>query len=332
VFYNSLNNPTGFIQPSLLCAGTYSTDECNSTRKNVGYVGLLRISEFTTAGAASSYLNISDYQWTMNISTSNIRVITNTGTQSNAAVNNGYGVRPVVVLKNDILVASGVGTSTSPYRLVGDDSASINDSLNTRYSGEYVNYSNKIWRIVGKNIDGTTKLILNSNDGNRAFDTGLSQIFDPTQSANIGYYLNNTFYNSLTNNEYIADGIWYLGQWERNSDYTTAITGSTNTYAPVIAKVGLIRIDELFSGNDLDDNSSLWRTITPKIAGTFNLQTYTTQHTNVLSATGTYATPAQSIGNYATVAVRPVINLKSNICITNGTGLSSNPYTVNLCS
>src|SRR5690554_5661885 len=75
--------------------------------------------------------------------------------------------------------------------------------LHNKPPGTIITFSGLQWVILEQMSDGTTYILLNSNDGNRAFDPNNTQFFNPSDGNNIGYYLNNTFYNNLSQKELI---------------------------------------------------------------------------------------------------------------------------------
>lgn len=76
--------------------------------------------------------------------------------------------------------------------------------------GSLITFSSKQWVILDQIEDGTTYIILNSNDGDRAFDPDNTNLFNPDDDNNIGYYLNSTFYNSLSQKDLILDHSWEI--------------------------------------------------------------------------------------------------------------------------
>ena len=67
--------------------------------------------------AGESWLTLSPYDF--NPSAQDVFVVGYQGRLEDGAVFNPvYGVRPAIVLANDLVVAQGMGTSTSPYELV----------------------------------------------------------------------------------------------------------------------------------------------------------------------------------------------------------------------
>ncbi len=100
-------------------------------------------------------------------------------------------------------------------------------------TGTIITFSDKQWIVLEQKGDGTTYILLNSNDGNRAFDPDNTQLFNPSDSNNIGYYLNNTFYNSLSQKDLIE-----TYSWDRKYE------DGSGSQANVNAKIGLISVEE----------------------------------------------------------------------------------------
>ena len=127
------NNPN----PSLTCPN--NNDKFTMDRKNgngaLSYpIGLIALDEVILAGfntkysSSSNYQDITNYLYTNNdywaispvlvdtTGNSYTGMVTSAGHVSDSHTNSAYGVRPVVSLKNGILVVSnGDGTSTNPY-------------------------------------------------------------------------------------------------------------------------------------------------------------------------------------------------------------------------
>ena len=113
--------------------------------------------------------------------------------------------------------------------------------------GTIITFSSKQWMVLSHMPDGNTYIILNSNDGSRAFDPNNTQVFNPTDSNNIGWYLNNTFYNSLSQKDLIK-----THSWERKFE------NGTGGQANVNAKIGLLSHGEYqtYRGNPLPQSGS----------------------------------------------------------------------------
>jgi len=272
-FLNSLNNHQKFIKEGSTIE-LLSLDEYNKTSKNVSQ--------------SSGYLNNGLNWWVKD----NI-VINSDG--SNSSSNSEAGVRPCITLSSDISIKSGTGTVTDPYILLGDNSAVNKDNLNTRNSGEYVKFNNSLYRIVNTSND-ITKIVSIDSVGNRAFDTNGNNIFDATSSTNIGYYLNNDWYNSIANN---YKNMIVTGEWQSGN-------------STVNANVGLISYKELMSGQFSSNSNSYW-TITPTSSGNY----YITNDGKLEDGVSTNV-----------YGVKPAVYLNSNVYIIDGNGTLYDPYII----
>jgi prepilin-type N-terminal cleavage/methylation domain-containing protein len=316
-FYNSLNKKE-YILTSNFCVGN-ETNECSIKSSNK--VGLLTYNEFKNGATTPSsyttnnYLYINSTQWLMtpySLSSTWTNKVSGLGVSISAFGSPVYyAVRPVVNLVGTAILdktnyPSMNGTSANPYRIEGDSKASANTKLNSRYAGEYVSYGGYTWRIVeAKGGDNNTKLIMTSTISQPFDSSPTDGLFNPSKSTNIGYYLNNTFYNSLTNKTWIEDSTWYRGT--HNIDYRLLKTN------PITAKVGLILPGEMFSSNDITLTNSSW-----------DMRAGTTTDNYVISTSGNSTTlTSTTSGN-----VRPVISLTSTITITSGEGTSASPYVI----
>ena len=115
---------------------------------------------------------------------------------------------------------------------------------------------------------------------------------------------------------------WYLGTVGQGMSYKLAKYTDTNmsstTASITNAKVGLLRLGELMSGQfDRYGNNTYYWTLTPY--STFSVHNvYSDGHANY---------------NYASTkayGVRPSINLKSNVQIVNGDGTLNSPFEIQL--
>ena len=117
--------------------------------------------------------------------------------------------------------------------------------------------------------------------------------------------------------------IWYLGTVGSGTSYKLAkyvdINMSSTTTSTASAKVGLLRLGELMSGQfDRYGNNTFYWTLTPDS---------TLRVWSVDNGGGAFSNiPSNAYG------VRPSVNLKSNVQITSGTGTESDPFVLTLGS
>ncbi len=299
-------------------------------------VGLLNMYEYQTSYRGTSlsngYLNNGLSWWTLTPSSSSIQYIYRNGSPTNGNYYGNNGIRPSVVLKSSVKIASGNGTKENPYRLEGDNDTNLSGTkLNTRYSGEYISFGNdenNLYRIVSHETEGLTKITSAEplkNSGDFLTTTfGSNNIFSNTNT--VGRFLNGEFltnYLGDTYNNMVEDNtIWYLGTVGSGSSYKLAKytdIDMTNTTTNTIAKVGLLRLGELMSGqfDKYENNSYFW------LLNPYN-STYAI-------ATGDIGVSA-NVGVWASHAIKPTFNLKSNIIISSGDGTLQNPFQIELAS
>lgn len=110
--------------------------------------------------------------------------------------NYNFGIRPVITVKGSNLITSGTGTKNNPYQIDDMKIGKPDEKLNTRYSGEYIEYSNMLWRIVETEKSGTVKVVSNSNvpiagEERIGYDDNITnKIYNPNQKGNVGYKIN----------------------------------------------------------------------------------------------------------------------------------------------
>ena len=246
-----------------------------------------------------------------------------------------WGVRPSINLQSGITINGGTGTSDDPYTISGDKGTVTANTtfLNTRQSGEYVNFDGELYRIVGIE-NNTTKL--NKIDYVRdESDTVIEKNFSGSTTFGSGnsdtywdYYLNNTWYNSIneTYKNMLVTGTYFLGT--TSSNYKASICATTSntvttadcekTSSTWTGYVGLPRYGEMFAsqqGSGNSSSSSIWL-ITPSSS-------------SLVWYVGSDGYADDNFPSNASGA-RPSINLSSTVKITRGTGLKNDPFEISL--
>lgn len=333
-FLPSLANTNSLLATSIW---DYTIDTTADTTKPTASsyveekVGLLTMYEYMIAGASDSYLNNGYYWWTMTQnSTYHPYEVMESGSPSVLSPLYDEGIRPAVNLASSVKFDGGTGKLSNPYTIKGDkDDASKNDLLTTRISGEYINFDNTKYRIVGiEEIGGQklTKVIMadytkNSNAIAESVTFGVTDdnsgtIF--TTESGIGEYLNNWYTGTSINSTYKSmietNGIvWYQGPTDGiNDDYTKSKQGTA-----VSATIGLGRYGEMFTsqyGSSSSSSSPIW--------------IITRKSNNQLYEIDNYGTGSKTLKPTESSGVRPAFYLKSNVKISSGTGLPNNPYEI----
>ena len=166
IIHNWLNKYIDTLDTKDLLETTWCDDEidinnyqCNNTYKDK--IGLLSVEEYLKAGGKNSYLNTGDFFWTINYDNDgNVYYVNNEGSINNINKNEdnyfSYGIREVLILKDDVLYLNGNGSIDNPYTINEDTKELLKD--NNIMS--YVTYKDYLFRIIDKDDKGTT-LILN---------------------------------------------------------------------------------------------------------------------------------------------------------------------------
>ena len=307
-------------------------------------VGLLNSYEYylsyKNTSDSSGYLYNGYFWWLLNpYSSSDVWDVHSHGNLHNNVPSYAHTARPSINLKSNIQLSGGSGTKDDPYTISGDKKQpTINTTLlNTRTIGEYVVFdedadtsTKELYRIVGIE-DGKTKL--NKNDYIKSGTTTLTKKFSTNTTYGSGtsddywdYYLNNTWYNSLANKDMLESSSYYIKQVSDGTSYKNSLCNTYNTIETTksctkttsmwTGLVGLPRYGEMFAsqqGNGYNSSSDMWL-ITPKGSSlVWDVRSSGYLNHNDLS--------------YARTA-RPSINLKSNIVITGGSGIKSDPFTI----
>ena len=341
-FLGNLREPEKFIVMDAKWDTTEDNTKLGSIKRPNGIstvttsVGLLNMYEYQMSnnGGSNGYLNNGLWWWTLTpYSSSQIRMVALNGIADHTLCRGIVGVRPSINLQSSIKIVSGSGTEKDPYRLAGDNDSNLRGTLlNTRYSGEYIRFGNdenSLYQIVSHENGTGTKIVsaeplkssgtfISMNFGNSHDD-----VFSPTNTI-IGKFLSGKYLTNYVDSAYsnmIEDStIWYLGNvgnQDSTSSYKLAkytdTTGTTLTSDTVQTKVGLLRYGELMSGQfDRYENNQIYWTLTPY--GVYGVLT-------VFDSGDVYIYET----NYPN-GIRPSVNLKSNIVITEGTGTKEDPF------
>jgi len=311
-------------------------------------VGLLTIYDYYKVrnGSNSSFLKNGYYWWIMSPKTdgSGVWDVSDTGHAYYSSPTSSRGVRPSVNLKSDIQIIGGDGTKSNPYVIGGDKDIGVtSELLSNRISGEYINFNDVLYRIVGtEEIEGQTltKITMADYSLNKktlttslAFGSSSSQrIFSPTYG--IGLYLEEWYQADSTSETYATTYIkdnykamiatateekveWYTGPTSPTApsryDYTMAKTGT-----PVSATIGLGYYGEMFSSQFGDGDSSS--------TDTWLMTIYSSSNVWYVDDIG----KANRSSPTSTHGVRASMYLKSDVKIVSGSGMPHDPYEITM--
>jgi len=311
-------------------------------------VGLLTIYDLYKAGTgSSSFLNNGYWWWTMSPKTDGTKVwrVISFGSATTSSPTVSNGVRPSVNLKSNIQIAGGSGTKSNPYVIEGDKATGVtSELLNNRISGEYINFNDVLYRIVGiETVNGQklTKITMADYSLNKntiatsvEFGTSSSQAtYSPTYG--IGLYLEEWYQAGSTSETYATtyiknnykpmiatagetgDGVvWYTGPTSGiGYNYTLSKTGT-----PVSATIGLGYYGEMFSSQFGDGDSS---------SATIWLMTKRSSSVVFGFFYNGFA-DGYTVISMSSSGVRPSMYLKSNVKIVSGTGMPHDPYEITM--
>ena len=310
-FYGRLQNIDSYIVDTNYCADAIeNAEEVNCKENKTSKITLLSVYEYLKASGSKSYLNNEKVYWTVSPNGEDkVWYMTQKGLVSNEDVTSGsnhsYGVRPVITIKGDLEITKGDGTIDNPYMFETNNS----NILNEQSIGNYLTYSNQTWRIIDIREEGVKVALegyITSEDEEMKKDySNSSNLFDIKSKNNIGYYLNNDYYNSLENVEYLVKYPWNIFYYANMNEYNN----KAEIEKIVEAKVGLLNVGDLFVGD-----YSLYMLMTP---------------TN--EDDDTILTVKEDGRLYADMIteefrIRPVVVLKGDLKIASGEGTNTNPF------
>lgn len=242
IFVKSLNSYSKYIINTKTCIDNgESNTKCSKYNEDY-LIGLLSIDEYNAAGE-DSYLNNGTYWWLSNNDGDKAWYVTDKGKLSNDSYDKnsyyGYGVRPTITLNKDIVVSEGIGTKNNPYIFtINENKVLLNKDI-----GSYLEYNNYIWRIVSKTESSVkiamTEYVKPVNEQIISFSK-VSNIYN--KNSLIGGYLNKTYYKTLNNEDYLVEGIWHYGDYNKNNKYDYQDIYENK----VTAKLGLLTIGDMF--------------------------------------------------------------------------------------
>lgn len=228
------------------------------------------------------------------------------------------GVRPVLTIKGSTLVKSGTGTVDNPYSLGDTKKANADDLVNTRNPGEYVKYSNMLWRIMEVNDDGTTKVISNGTlkkDGQNVkvyYETkSTAKIYNPKEKGNVGYYINNKA-SEFVDTSYFVNKKVSVPIYKNKINYGKEI--DTKSYT---VKLSAPNMYDIFSAFVYDNSmQSYWFINSSKERFAKGV------------TTDIGVAVDSNVSDYLPTGVRVVGNLNKKTMIMKGKGTKDNPYII----
>ncbi len=307
---------------------TINTVECSSyTKKRKSYI--ISVDEVNRSLVdGSSYLKPNTLSWTSNTFDKDNSYVTRNvfyegeyGKTVIAMPNEyNYGVRPVITVRGDTLITGGMGKFDDPY-LIGDmKSGKANDSLNKRYTGEYIKYSGYMWRIIDVDSDGTTKVIsegtLKSDgiDVETRYNTDSEfKIYNPKEKGNVGYFIENKASEYLKTDYFVSKNVM-VPIYKNYINYGKEV--ETKKYKVKLSAPNMYEMFSAYSVNTNDRCGTYWEINSSKTA----------ERKAVVMDIG-YQVNEELSDNYD-YGLRVVGYLSKDVNIVSGSGTVNDPYVI----
>ena len=322
-YYENLNEDSKkFVKEYEFCNDKVSSDNktvttCkDSTKAKVGFLSLVDYNKYskTSVGLLPNTMS-----WTNSTSSKDkawvIRdyMIGTNEVSLDYNKNENFGARPAMLIKGDSLILEGDGSSINPYYLGDLKVGKVNDKINTRVSGEYIEYSGYNWRIVDTTKDGNTKIVMTSEvmpkSNSQFVKKSDFSIYNPKQKDNIGYIVNNQMSDYLSLKLLTKDEV-VVPIYKDKPSFSKEV--ETEKYNNMLA---VPNIYELFSAtNDNPSTLGYW---------TINSSQDKTQR-NLVFPAGVLL--FESDGEYTEVGFRLTAFIDEDVSILNGEGTKVDPY------
>lgn len=234
-----------------------------------------------------------------------------------------YGVKPMLVLKGDVLVKNGDGTLESPYEFGDVKKVKYGDKLSERETGEYVFISGTLYRIIEITKEGTTRVTsmnsfgIKKADDLEVYSSPLADgiVYDPTDKTSVGYFINNGAM------EYIDTRYFVNHEIEVPTYKDSVVYGEEIETKKYTVKLAAPNMFEMYSAmgrnyGHLYDFYSYWM-----VNGVKNRR-----YAGVITDIGVPVN--EEIGAYWRYGIRVVGQIKSSAVVVSGKGTYFSPYKI----
>ena len=215
-----------------------------------------------------------------------------------------------------------------PYKTIGEHTSELlTNSTDGTYNymdgtylkgnqdSNYVWFDGFLWRIMGKNSDGSIRMITEENV--TAIPWGAENTAQDYDNSYINDWLNNYFYPKLKDKKLLVNQTWCS---EMTKDISSKRTTCTNNSSKIHQTIGLLSLDEYNLASGYDSyliTSQIYWTITP--VSTSNLWE--------VKPEGVDSEDKDNLVQYRR-GVRPIVGISSDVIITGGQGILTDPYMV----
>lgn len=317
-----------YLVDTELCTGNINdlsdtSNNCSSKIKRK--VGILDIESFNKSFLNNSSYLCSNYGYLFSNKIDN-NIVNSSSSSTNCLTSVSKdtlsSIKPVITLKSNLIILSGNGTYKNPYKLDDYSYGKQQDKINTRLSGEYINYSGNIYRImdVDKNKNVTVISIgpISKNINslvNREYllavlSKGKKFIFNLEDENNAGYLLNNDYIDYI-NDSYII-----------KSNYKIPLNEETKVYNEysnknISVKLSLPKTYDLFAGKQMENANYMYEYVYIDESQNEN---------NVFYVDLRNGRVYDGIKNTDEYTMKIVMTLKGDLSIKSGKGTVNSPY------
>ena len=204
------------------------------------------------------------------------------------------------------------------------DGTYLKGSQNSNYAW----FDGFLWRIMGKNADGSIRMI--TQDTLSSVYWGSSGEMLDYDNSYINDWLNNYFYPKLEHKDLLVNQIWCS---EPTTDSNSARTSCTNNLSKISKPIGLLSLDEFNLSGSYSSISSMETPNMDALSYLINNNQFATLTTSDndeiwgLFRAGLLVDSVHYLSYYnGFVGIRPIINLKSDTKIYAGDGSFNNPF------
>ncbi len=176
-----------------------------SKRKNVGLLSVIDVKN--SKGEDGSY-SINSAHSTMLGNKEGTKVIAfNSSKYITYSKSENIGVRPVISIRKESDVVGGDGTVGDPYIIKGNKKTlKVGSKVSEARTGEYIRYSGYTFRVIGKEKDGTTKVIMDGVLQNSVLpfnENGEASSYNMDNKSNIGYKINSDLSKYISSKSFV---------------------------------------------------------------------------------------------------------------------------------
>lgn len=293
-------------------SNTDNYTKCNKYGKKKA-VGLLSVADINNSKDKDGNSNLGTWQYSW-LGNSKKSKLLKSGSNSmkiqEENKNTLTGIRPTVNLKTNLEISSGSGEASSPYLLKGrKKSLKAGKKISEAMTGEYILYSGYTWRVIGKESDGTTKIVMNESLEmdyqviTTIFDKKNSY-YNPTQKTNVGYKIANDVNSYINVNLFDKKSI-NVNLYKKYINYSEKT--KVKQYKTKMEEVSLF---DLYSPSTVSNH---WFR-----ESTSNGLAYMNSPLTDVSE--------EKIINGSTGLIKLTANLNKNVSVKKGNGLITNPY------